>query len=296
VSRADRRRGGAIGMCLALCLALLLAALAAALHASCAAAALPRAHWSIVSESQPTRFVAGAPSDAYVVVVRNDGAAATSEEPVSLTDTLPAGVTVQSVKVAGESADGKGEPRLEMDCPEEPTGNTVTCTYGEEGEPPVLPGAVLALTVVVTVAEGTTVLGANTATISGGGAPSASSSDGVTIGSSPAPFGLSLFELAAVGEDGEPDTQADSHPFELTSTLAFTVAGREAVGPESRHIAAARPDRQPGGDPALQPADVHGNGTTELPAGHAGGNDQSVLLRQVPLAGAPGVQPRRAPR
>jgi uncharacterized repeat protein (TIGR01451 family) len=242
VSRADRRRGGAIGTCLALCLALLLAALAAALQASCAAAALPRAHWSIVSESQPTRFVAGAPSDAYVVVVRNDGAAATSEEPVSLTDTLPAGVAVQNVNAVGESADGKGEPRVDMDCPEEPTGNTVTCTYGEEGEPPVLPGAVLVLTVVVSVAEGITALGASTATISGGGAPSASSSDTVTIGSSPAPFGLSLFELASVGEAGEPDTQAGSHPFELTSTLAFTVAGRESVESESPLALAAPKD------------------------------------------------------
>ncbi len=223
-------------------LALSLAALVAGVHASRADAALPRPHWSIVSESQPTRFAAGASSDAYVVVVRNDGAAATSDEAVRLTDILPSGVTVQSAKVAGESADGRGEPHLEMECPEEPTGATVTCTYGEEGEPPVLPGAVFVMTVVVSVAEGTTTLGANTATISGGGAPSASSSEVVTVGSSPAPFGLSLFELASVGEDGEADTQAGSHPFELTSTLAFTVAGREADGPESPLASAAPKD------------------------------------------------------
>ncbi len=213
-----------------------------------------------MSESEPTSFAAGAPSDAYVIVARNDGAAATSAQaPVSLTDTLPARVTVQSVAAVGESADGKGEPRVEMDCPEEPSGTTVTCTHGEEGEPPVLPGAVIVMTVVVAVAEGATTLGANTATISGGGAPSASSSDTVTIHSDPAPFGLSLFELASAAEDGEPDTQAGSHPFELTSTLAFTVAGREGVPPEAPLAPAAPKDLQislpPGliGNPAAVP-------------------------------------------
>ncbi|HLH13246.1 MAG TPA: hypothetical protein VKV16_00535, partial [Solirubrobacteraceae bacterium] len=42
------------------------------------------------------------------------------------------------------------------------------------------------------------------------------------------PFGLSLFDMAATDESGEGDPQAASHPFELVTTLAFSVAGRES--------------------------------------------------------------------
>jgi hypothetical protein len=188
-----------------------------------------RPHWSIVSESQPTGFPVGAGSDAYVLVVRNDGGAPTSGEAVHIADALPAGVSATRVTASGEADDGEGLLRYNVTCPEGgPFTGTVTCAYGEGAKAlPVLPGAVIVMTVAVSIPEGLTALEANVGTVSGGGAPSASSSETVTVGSDPAPFGLSLFDLDAVGPDGEADTQAGSHPSELTTTLAFDVAGRE---------------------------------------------------------------------
>jgi len=78
--------------------------------------------------------------------------------------------------------------------------------------------------------EGATV-GDNTATVSGGGAPPASVTRPLVISSNPAPFGLANYELTPFHEDGTPDTQAGSHPFELTTTLGFNSGYTEATGP-----------------------------------------------------------------
>ncbi|HYB24025.1 MAG TPA: hypothetical protein VED41_09530, partial [Solirubrobacteraceae bacterium] len=216
--------GGAIGPPLTLLVpgALVAVALVLSMGASSASAQLPQPHWSIASQSQPTRFEAGDGSDAYVVIARNDGAAPTGAgQVVSLTDTVPPGVTVTRVFAEGESADGSGQPSFEMNCPEEPEGRTVTCTYGEEATRlPVLPGTVMVMTVTVSIPAGVTALGENYASVSGGGAPGASVSEATTISPAPAPFGLSLFNLDSTEEDGKPDVQAGSHPYELTSTLA----------------------------------------------------------------------------
>ena len=216
----------------------------AASEPGAALAASPSAHWSIVSESEPTSFPAGAGSDAYVLVVRNDGGAPTNGEAVHIADTLPAGVHATRVIVSGEAVAGGLE--YKPTCPEEEAGlftGTVTCTYGEGAKAlPVLPGAVIVMTVSVSVPAGGGALEANVGTVSGGGAPSASSSDVVTIGSDPAAFGVSLFDLVALGNGGEADTQAGSHPSELTTTLAFDVAGREPPhqnGGLERSLAAA---------------------------------------------------------
>jgi len=250
------RRAGAIRARVALFALFALLAFAflpLALGAQPASASPASAHWSLVVESEPTYFNAGGASDEYVVIARNDGAAAAVQgAPIQLTDTLPAGVTVRaqaphggrSVTATGSSADENGQPRFEMSCPEEPSGGTVTCAY-ENGstQSPVLPGAMIVMTLDVSVAEGTERLeGEDTATISGGGAPTASTGTSTTVASDPAPFGLSLFTLESVQEDGEQDAQAGSHPYELTAALAFAVAERESQSPEAPLAAAAPKD------------------------------------------------------
>lgn len=232
-----REGRGAARLRLALvAVALLVSLVLAAIEPGRTLAAATSPHWSIVSESQPTDFSAGADNDAYVLVVRDDGSASTNGEAVHIADTLPAGVSATNVTAEGEGADGEGQPGYVLKCPEGgPFTGTVTCTYGEEGNAiPVLPGAVIVMTVTVSIPEGVTALGADTVTISGGGAPSASTSETTPIATDPAPFGMSLFDLDAVGAGGEADIQAASHPFELTTTLAFAVAGRERPLPQNR--------------------------------------------------------------
>ena len=208
--------------------------LATALAAGCIAAAPSRAasagpHWSILSESQPTYFKAGDASDAYVLVIRDDGGAPTTGgSMVTLTDTLPPEVTATKITSHGEAANGTGFPEYELACPTGPVTGTITCTYQEaptHGR--VLAGATIVVTITVSIGAHVTKLESNSATVSGGGAPSASTSETTRTDAAAVPFGLSFFDLDDATESGEPDIEAGSHPFELTTSLGFSVSGRE---------------------------------------------------------------------
>jgi hypothetical protein len=227
-------------------------------------------HWSIVSEPQPTYFEAGDASDAYVLIVRNDGSGQTTHgSTVTVTDTLPAGVTATKIAAEGEGADGSGTPRYEMTCPEGPVTGALACTYSEGADKgPVLPGATIMVTITVSISPGAEPLG-NSATVSGGGAPSDTTGERPPLGVGTIPFGLSFFDLDAVGGDGEADSQAGSHPFELTTELAFNVSSREL--------------------PSAQ------NGDAESPLGDAAPKDLEVAL-PAGLIGDPGAVPRCSQR
>jgi len=218
--------------------ALLVLALA---HPPAAPAAQALPHWSILSESEPTDFVAGASTNAYVLLIRNDGAGPTaSGSEVTVTDVLPAGVTATKVTATGEGANGKGLPKYVLSCPHGEVSGSVVCTYEEgldikgEEQGRILPGATIAITIVVSIEAGANALEANTATVSGGGAPSATVSEATPL-APPAPFGLALLDAEAVGPEGTPDTQAASHPFELTASLALNVDARETPSEANGH-------------------------------------------------------------
>jgi hypothetical protein len=194
---------------------------------SLAASAEP--HWSIVAESQPTYFQEGDTSDAYVLIVRNDGSLPTAHgSTITVTDTLPVGVKATKIAAEGEGANVSGTPRYEMTCPPGPVAGAMTCTYDEGPERgPVLPGATIVVTITVSIDAGAEPL-VNSATVSGGGAPSAATKETTPVDPGTIPFGLSFFDLDVVEEGGEADAQAGSHPFELTTELAFNVSSRES--------------------------------------------------------------------
>jgi uncharacterized repeat protein (TIGR01451 family) len=248
-----------------LILAALLLISSVAVSPSIAASASP--HWSIVSEAQPTYFKAGDAADAYVLIVRNDGGAGTTAgDPVSVTDTLPAGVTATEITAKGEGPNGSGSPKYGMACTHVPAAGTVGCVYEESaGHGRVLAGATLVVTITVSIPEGVTTLSPNSATVSGGGAPSASTGAATPIDDAAVPFGLSFFSIETVTEAGEPDAQAGSHPFELVTSLGFNVSGRESPSPR--------------------------NGETEPPLGNASPKDVEVALPPG-LVGDPNAIPR----
>lgn len=57
--------------------------------------------------------------------------------------------------------------------------------------------------------------------VTGGGAREVSVARHLTVGESEPSFGVEGYELAFSNEDGSPDTQAGSHPFQLTSTVSL---------------------------------------------------------------------------
>jgi hypothetical protein len=228
--------------------AIIVAVILICASSSLAAPASP--HWSIVSESQPTYFTGGS-SDAYVLVVRNDGAGSTvPDSVVTLTDRLPEHVTTTKVTAQGEAANGSAVSLYKPACVEESGAELVTCTY-EEGpsDGPVFAGATIVVTITVAVSSEVATGGAssitNTATVSGGGAPSASTAEVTPIEDEPVPFGLSFFDVDIVREDGEAEPQAGSHPFELTTSFLFNVSSRESPSANNKDdewpLAAAAP-------------------------------------------------------
>jgi hypothetical protein len=109
----------------------------------------------------------------------------------------------------------------------------------------VLPGATIVLTITVAVLEPRELSQPKSATVSGGGAPSASVSQATSIEAGPVPgpvpFGLAYFTTDIPEESGKADTQAGSHPFELTASLAFNVSAREPPGGAEFPLANASP-------------------------------------------------------
>ncbi|HEY4895528.1 MAG TPA: hypothetical protein VII01_05520 [Solirubrobacteraceae bacterium] len=84
----------------------------------------------------------------------------------------------------------------------------------------VAPDDTLEMIVYVTVDEGTSGPLTNAATVSGGGAPTASAPELANeISSTPLAFGASSFGSLVTGPDGRPDTQAGDHPYEFTTRI-----------------------------------------------------------------------------
>jgi hypothetical protein len=127
--------------------------------------------------------------------------------PVVLTDRLPAGVVATHIAAGiGPSAQG-GEIECSL--------GTVSCTV--KGTIP--PYVRVAMIITVEVEPGAKSGGIDEALIEGGGAAPIKSKRAVEIGGSPTTFGVESYELTPESFGGAVDTQAGSHPFQLTTTL-----------------------------------------------------------------------------
>jgi hypothetical protein len=180
--------------------------------------------WHLTSGARPTVLPSG--GEGVVVVSASNLSALEingAGSIVTLTDALPAGLSATSTEgVAGFIGHGGT-----VEC----SGTTVVvCTF--EGTLPAYERLEVAIRVKV---GGGAVSGAlNNMSISGGGAPSLSAAQPVTIGSSATQFGVENYEFTAENADGSPATQAGAHPFQLTDTLylnggAETVSGQRIV-------------------------------------------------------------------
>ena len=191
--------------------------LLAAAWASPPAAWAQGAWWQIGSEVAPTNLAPG--HEGTIVIALSDlgdegidGAT----NPVTITDTLPAGLTAVSVSGGPEPPVNSSRPA--MTCTPPPA-SVFTCTY----QGALNPGERLALTLKVKVEEpaGTLTTLPDQVSVQGGGASSATSTPRVLVTPEETPFGIQGYSLAPLGEDGAPERQAGAHPFELTTTLVL---------------------------------------------------------------------------
>jgi hypothetical protein len=190
------------------------------------ASAAPVPHWTMISQPAPTEFHPGDSSDFYDLLAVNDGAA-DSSGPITVTDTLPTGLTVNEIHAYAEvhghfANDAEDLSSSNCDQATSESAVTVTCAFVGAGVPV---GRSLVLNINVSVPAGPPGgLLSNTAGISGGGAPQAtatSNSTPLTPSSQPVPYGASL--QADITDTEGAATQAGSHPFFFTTLIDFNV-------------------------------------------------------------------------
>ena len=265
------------GKMLTWALSAILVALASFTLVASAMAVEAKPGWDVESRAYPTNLKPGG-TGMLVMQLYNTGAGSTNGT-VTLTDTLPPGL--EAVEAAAmtpfgtisnegveiyEEADEENEIEEEKheylgvtsteqlrvwDC----SGTTVvTCTTGpgfNGVQRPIRPGYAGRIGILVKVigASGT---GANTVTVSGGGAASAESATPVTIGSATPGFGVAGFDGWLSNADGTPDAQAGSHPYDLTLDFNMNMGEEAPDGGTLRDVSIGLP---PGivGDPHAAP-------------------------------------------
>jgi hypothetical protein len=134
--------------------------------------------------------------------------------PVKIVTNLPTGVTPVGVHPGGGGSPIGIEFGTSMACSIE--GQKVVCTYSY----PLLAYERLMVVIDVKVAPGMGA-GVSEASISGGGALPAVWRHALALSDTPPPYGAENYELSPEEEGGALDTQAGSHPFQLTTTLTF---------------------------------------------------------------------------
>jgi uncharacterized repeat protein (TIGR01451 family) len=218
-----RATGGVLGV---------LAAGVLLLAPSPAAAESPGPQWTVSSVSVPTNFnpAASPGEDRYKVLVTNTGSAST-EGPVTITDELPEGLTLDPKGASGVNTlaekitlDGDENPAEHFSCA------LSTCTYTAV----VIPDQTLELSFPVDIspeAQGLSPL-TNVVRVSGGGANAASLSEPTTISEHPVAFeippGAATTALSSVQAGGHPD---------ITNTFGFSsVNAADSLAGEPKNL------------------------------------------------------------
>jgi hypothetical protein len=174
-----------------------------------------------------TETTRGRPDGEIVLTAANLGDASVNGEttPVSIVDKLPVGLKAVSIEAeAGENSFVAGN-RGPVPC----SLGSLTCTFGGTYS---REGTIVAKTLppydqieerIGVLVEGATSGELNEASVSGGEAANASIKRPIAVGGS-VPFGIEDYGLALEEEGGSSDTQAGSHPFQLTSTVTVNQA------------------------------------------------------------------------
>ncbi len=194
--------------------------------------------WHLSSSARPVVLTSGGEGTIAVLAV-NSGDGTATPGAVTLSDTLPTGVTAQSVHfflVPRFGSFDLASIHL-VSCETQP--GRVQCTYPGEGFLSALnPYEAIEMRVDVQVAANAVSGGQNRAEVSGGGASTVSLARPLTVRGGATPFGVEDFEVAPEEEGGSVDARAGSHPFQLSTGIALnqtaTLARPPALVRETR--------------------------------------------------------------
>jgi hypothetical protein len=200
--------------------------------------------WKLYSLSVPTNLKPGAIESQIILQAVNVGGA-TTHGPFTITDTLPAGLTVVEARY-------NGGPLCSV------SGQVVTCSVNE----PITPGELVPVNIHLDVDPGASGTLPNDAEVEGGGTAPASSVLPVEVTSALPSFsflaGEEGFAAPLSSADGSAATQAGSHPYQLTVQLGFPAEkpGQEIIV-STGHVRDISTDLAPG-------EIVNPNSTSEL--------------------------------
>jgi hypothetical protein len=197
--------------------------------------------------------VAGRGDGRLVLEAENLGDAPTSGT-VTVTDRLPEGMTA----LGAEAGDGKeiNSSPGPVDCTLSAKGKQVTCSHSEVPLPgcggsigapscplPLRPFEQMVVRISVRVEKGAKTGELNTASVSGGGAVARTATHPIQI-DGPERFGIEGYSFVPESFGGSSDTQAGSHPFQVTSVItANTTTPLSGEGEERpRTVALAKED------------------------------------------------------
>jgi hypothetical protein len=210
-------------------------ALAATTTSAQAAGVTAAPGWEVNPIAYPSNLPPG--GKGYLMLAIYNVGKADSSGTVTVTDTLPAGVTATEAGynsepfVNSELEGGLGSGR-QWECS---VGSVVRCVNDPSHLPSIRAGEVEFLAIAVNVSAGASGSATNEVTVAGGGAlnPSDTSSE-ISFGGTPT-FGFQRADGWFSNADGTLDTQAGSHPYSLTVSLSLDNNGLLPAG-EPRNI------------------------------------------------------------
>jgi hypothetical protein len=138
-------------------------------------------------------------------------------QPLTLTDQLPKGVEAVGYLAGVGTTPTRGGASCQLP-PQTPKPGEVVCSYSGS----VRPFTEISVTLNVNVTPGAHPESEpNQVSVSGGGAASASLTREVAFADEPVPFGIERDTLTAEEPGGAADTQAGSHPFQVTGSVTL---------------------------------------------------------------------------
>ncbi|MBA3865972.1 MAG: hypothetical protein H0X42_06450 [Solirubrobacterales bacterium] len=151
---------------------------------------------------------------AFTAINLGDAPVDATSTPVTLTDTLPAGVSAYGVEAFSGNGKAVHPEPVPVACAVETTGSVV-CTFAGTLAP------YEAINVEIYASVTGSAGGPGEISVSGANAAPLSVRQSVTLSEAPTPFGVENLSVRPEAEGGAPATQAGSHPFQLTTALQF---------------------------------------------------------------------------